>query len=94
MARSRKKFYRRIRLLLTLAGVVLASITYFDQEAKFAQIEAERISLTRQYAQLLNDTQRIERIISYSQTSDYAEQLAREQLGWVKPDDIKFVNKK
>lgn len=94
MARRKRKFTLRIRFLLLIAGIVVAAVMYFNQEAKLKEIQQERDTLNHQKAQLLNDTQRLERIISYSQTQEYAEQIAREQLGWVKPGDIKFIDKK
>ena len=50
-----------------------------DTAALQAQLDALRV-----------EEERLERMLEYMQTDDYLLQYAREKLGYVFPDDIKF----
>lgn len=71
--------------LLATVGVAVAS-----QEQKLNEIIEEQEELTQEYVSLQNESERLERMIEYAQSDEYKLQYAREHLGYVKPDDIKF----
>lgn len=88
------KTKRRFKLKPFLIGVglVFALLTFIMQQQRMAQIIAERDDLEKQRLQLMNTTQRLERMLQYSQTDSYIEQMAHKRLGWVKPGDILFYS--
>lgn len=85
---------RRFRLKPFLIGVglVFALLTYITQQQNMAQILAERDELEKERLALMNTTQRLERMLQYSQTDAYIEQMAHRRLGWVQPGDILFYS--
>ena len=65
-------------------------VVLFSQEGKLHAIAAEQAALNEEYDSLLIEKQRIEYMIEYAQSEEYILQYAREKLGFVMPDDIKF----
>ena len=93
MAQARKKKYRAkprfiLVVVVLLIGVVCAAL--YSQEQKLKDIESEKQALTEEYNALINEQQRLEYMIEYSKTQEYLLQYAREKLGFVMPDDVKF----
>ncbi|MDL2258627.1 cell division protein FtsL [Eubacteriales bacterium OttesenSCG-928-K08] len=80
----------RYILLCCLAGLVVFGALRFAQQKKLDEILLEQQALEVQYEQLLLEEQRLTHMVDYSKTDDYLEQLAREKLGYVSPDDYKF----
>ena len=72
-------------LLLYALGMVIRS-----QGVKLKEIRAEQDALQQEYLALQNEQQRLERMIEYAKSDEYLIQYAREKLGYVLPDDIKF----
>lgn len=60
------------------------------QQAKLNEIAAKQAALDEQYAALQAEEQRLEYMIEYAKSDEYRVQYAREKLGLVLPDDIKF----
>ncbi len=54
------------------------------QEARIADLEAQRMSKMAQNAQ-------IERKIAFTKTEEYVERIAHEELGLLRKDEIRFV---
>ena len=91
-----KKYRFKPRFILIVVVVLLAitGAVLFSQEQKLSAIDAQKQVLTDEYDDLLNEKQRLEYMIEYSKTDEYLIQYAREKLGFVAPDDIKFDIKK
>ncbi|MBQ9832519.1 MAG: septum formation initiator family protein [Clostridia bacterium] len=74
-------------------GVVCAcfiAVVLIGQAQRQAEIDSEMAQLEAEYQLLYNEKQRLENMVDYVQSEDYLLQYAREKLGFVKPDDIKF----
>ena len=80
----------RFFLLLTVICVAAACFVYIAQEQKYKEIEEETASLQEEYDALLSEKQRIEYMIEYAQSDTYRIQYAREKLGYIGKNDIKF----
>lgn len=92
MSKGKSKQLNRKRLGF-LAGALLAAalgVVFVSQERKMEAIRQEQQALGDEYAALQVERQRIEYMIEYAQSEEYLLQYAREKLGYVKPEDIKF----
>ena len=86
-----KEFFRPrvvIPLFMILIAVMLG--IKLSQQTKMDRIAEEKAQLTSEYAALEVEQERLERMLEYMQTDDYLMQYAREKLGYVFPNDIKF----
>lgn len=80
----------RFIMLLTLICLIFAGAVILSQRAKLNEIAAKQAALDEQYAALQAEEQRLEYMIEYAKSDEYRVQYAREKLGLVLPDDIKF----
>ncbi len=85
-----KKKRRAIKLFLVGAGAILAALTFITQAQRMDELHAERDALQVQLLERQNQTQRLERMIQYSQTDAYVERMALKQFGMVKEGEILF----
>ena len=70
--------------------LALVFVLIYSQQEKLAEVRAEQERLQAQHDQLLLEEQMLERMIEFANTDDYIEQIAREKLGYVWPNDYKF----
>lgn len=92
MKKGAKK-HRVTAKFLAIIGVVAACFIcaiVLMQESKLAQIRMERAKLEAEFQLLQNEEQRVENMLKYVHSEEYLLQYAREKLGFVKPEDIKF----
>lgn len=72
-------------LLVVFCGVYVSQAGYMgQQQAQIAQLEIQRDAVMAENAGL-------ERKISFSKTNEFIERTAREELGLLKPGEIRFV---
>lgn len=77
-------------VLLMLVCLVAAGFVFVSQEQKRIEIDKETATLQKEYDELLSEKQRIEYMIEYAQSDTYRIQYAREKLGYVGENDVKF----
>jgi len=82
---------RYILLLFLLAFFVLGGV-YLSQQTTLSSIAEEKATLQEELDGLKVTQERLERMLEYMQTDEYLMQYAREKLGYVFPDDIKFYD--
>ncbi len=87
---AKKKNRRSLKLFLIGAGAILATLTFITQAQRMQDIRAEREALESQLLERQNQTQRLERMIQYSQTDAYVERMALKQFGMIKEGEILF----
>ena len=93
MAKKKKKFRLRAGYVI-LAFLLLVCIlggVYLSQETRIETIAAEKATLQSELDKLKVEEERLERTLEYMGTNDYLIQYAREKLGYVYSNDIKFV---
>lgn len=78
-----------IMLAFLLAFCVLGGI-YLSQQTRLDSIADDKDSLQSQLDSLKVEEERLSRMLEYMQTNDYLLQYAREKLGYVYPNDLKF----
>ncbi len=88
-----KKNKNRKKRLGVLMGLVLGGLfclVFLSQQSKLDAIYQEQAALSSEKAALEMEKERIEYMIEYAQSEEYILQYAREKLGFVRPDDVKF----
>ena len=89
--KQKKRVSKRFFFLLaSVAGAVALCAMLYTQEAKMREISREKAQLTEEYEALLTEQERLEYMIEYAKSDEYRLQYAREILGYVLPNDIKF----
>lgn len=82
---------RYVLLTFLLTFFVLGGI-YLSQQTKLQSIAEEKVTLQSKLDGLKIEQERLERMLEYMQTDEYLRQYAREKLGYVFPDDTKFID--
>ena len=90
VAVNAKKNRRALKLFLIGAGAILAALTFITQGQRMNELRAENEALQTQLLERQNMTQRLERMIQYSQTDEYIERMALKRFGMIKEGDILF----
>ena len=85
-----KKKRRSLKLFLIGAGAILAALTFITQAQRMQELRVEREVLETKLLERQNRTQRLERMIQYSQTDAYVERMALKQFGMIKDGEILF----
>lgn len=80
----------RFVALVMLVCAIFACAVFFSQEKKLSEVRATQDELESRYAELQAEEQRLEYMIEYAKSDEYRIQYAREKLGLVLPNDIKF----
>lgn len=89
--KSALAFFKRfgVYLLLTLAAIS-AIITLFIQEPILNEKAKRNEELASQLKQVESQEKELENERDYAGTEDYAQDAARDKLGWVKDDELVF----
>ena len=87
--RKKNKRARAATLVGLIAAVIIAVVLY-SQEVKLRTIYAEQAELEEVIAGQQEEMDRLEYMIEYTGSESYLIQYAREKLGYVRPDEIKF----
>lgn len=94
---SKKRTMRKGRIasfvrLLVLGGVLcITLVTFLGQQKQLTDLNKEHKLLEEKLAQLKLEEEKRKRLLDFTQTNEYKERFARDKLGLVKKDDIKFV---
>jgi len=75
--------------VLMVIGAGFAAVM-LSQQDKLNQLRQEQAALTEEYDGLMVETERLRRMLDYVNTEQYMLQYAREKLGYVMPEDIRF----
>lgn len=78
-----------VLLAFLLTFFVLGGV-YLSQQTTLTSIAEEKVRLQAELDAVRVEEERLERMLEYMQTDEYLLQYAREKLGYVLPDDIKF----
>lgn len=80
---------RYILLAFLLTFFVLGGV-YLSQQTTLTSIAEQKSELQLKLDAVKVEQERLERMLEYMKTDEYLMQYAREKLGYVFPDDIKF----
>lgn len=92
MAKKKTKKNKRLKTasLAGAIGVLVIAAVLYSQEVKLRAIYAEQDELQKEIASQEDEMDRLEYMIEYSGSESYLIQYAREKLGYIRPDEIKF----
>lgn len=92
MAKKHRKKNKRVRAatVVGLIAVLIIAAVLYSQELKLRAIYAEQAELQEVIAGQEEEMDRLEYMIEYTGSESYLIQYAREKLGYVRPDEIKF----
>ncbi len=80
---------RYILLAFLLTFFILGGV-YLSQQTTLTSIAEQKAELQLKLDAVKVEQERLERMLEYMKTDEYLMQYAREKLGYVFPDDIKF----
>jgi len=89
---SKKKTVKPRFWLLMMAVLALVFFSVYVSQSQYLASQAETIrELEQLKAQALDENAALERRIAFAKTSEYVERVAREQLGLLKKNEVRFV---
>lgn len=88
---GKRRIKLRFKLLILLACAVYALFVYFNQDAVLGELNKEKNELQEQYAKNNIEYAELQNELNYMNSDAYVEKTAREKLGWVKENELKFV---
>lgn len=80
-----------VRLLVLSCVLCITFVTLLSQQKRLFYLNDEQKLLEAKLDQLKLEEEKRKRLLDFTQTDAYIEQFARDKLGLVKKDDIKFV---
>lgn len=90
---THKKFRRTlytVALLLIVCFVAAIAVTVIKQNKKLDELYSEKQRLTQRLDELKRDHERVEGLIEYAQSEEFLLRYARENLGYLYENDIRF----
>ncbi|SCG84224.1 hypothetical protein DW1_2664 [Proteiniborus sp. DW1] len=91
---KKRKVKKRIRAghLIILALAVYLGITFFNQQREIKALEKEKLQKQQEIEKLNSEIMDIEEKLKYTDSLEYIEKMAREELKMVKPDEIIVID--
>ncbi len=94
MARKRKrKKGIRLKRLILLALIIYISSIFIKQKKMMNKMVARKINLENEIEALEKDIDELNNDIENSDSLDFIERVARDELGMVKPREILYIDK-
>jgi len=76
---------------IVLAMLIYAIVMLLNQSSVIESQKDKEAALLREKENLEAEIHALENELDYIGSDEYIEQMARERLGWVKKDEIKFI---
>lgn len=89
-SKPKKRFKISHLFILILAAYL--GITFFKQQSMIKALEAEKKQKQKEIEHLNKEIADIEEKLKYSDSLEYIEKIAREELKMVKPDEIIYID--
>lgn len=91
MIKKKRRITLKFKLLILLACLVYAGVLFVDQSTLLSSLDKEKAALQEQFDQQALVNSELQNEAQFTNSDAYIEKAAREKLGWVKKDEIKFV---
>jgi cell division protein FtsB len=89
---SRKKTVKPRFWLLMIAVMAIVFSGVYISQGQYLSSQAESVqTLEQQKAQALDENAALQRKIDFAKTDEYIERVAREQLGLLKKNEVRYV---
>lgn len=91
---EKRKTKKKIKIghLFVLALVVYLGITFINQQSAIKTLEKEKLQKQQEIEKLNSEIEDIEEKLKYTDSLEYIEKMAREELKMVKPDEIIIID--
>ncbi len=90
---SRKKTVKPRFWLLLIAVMLVVFGSVYVSQAQYLSTQAQHIeSLEAEKVRALDENAALERKIAFAKTNEYVERVARDQLGLLKKNEVRFVS--
>lgn len=83
---------KRFFLLFELGLILIFLLAVVTQAKPYSKFLAEEQSLYAELAEEQKLTEELNRELAYRGTDAYVEKVARERMGYIRPDEIVFIN--
>jgi cell division protein FtsB len=81
-------------VVLIVVPIVIYGIYVFGSHIKsYNTLKQQRIIAQDKLAKAKHENEQLQQAVEYTKTDDFIAQKARELLGFVKPGEVKFVDK-
>lgn len=89
-----RKTRKRVKVshLIILALVVYIGIIFIKQQSAIKELEEEKLQKQHEIERLNSEIMNIEEKLKYTDSLEYIEKMAREELKMVKPDEIIIID--
>ena len=91
--KPRRKIRLRFYVYVMIAFMLYAGYALISQWIEINRLSAEQQALQTQIKNAALTVDKLNNLIEISSTDEYIESVAREKLGWVKPNESRFVIK-
>lgn len=92
--KKRKRIGFRLRHLVFLLLVLYISVIMLNQRKLMGNLQSKKMELQNEIKTLNEDINELNEEIEESDSLEFVEKVAREELGMVKPREIIYVDKK
>ena len=92
---KKQKRRRRFRLihLTTIFILLYIGVTFWNQNKLMSELQGKKEENIRVNQKLQKEINELEKLIEDSETLDFVERVAREELGMVKPREIMVIDR-
>lgn len=91
--RTRRKRRIKLRHLLIIGLLIYISSIFINQKKLMNNMKSKKMSLEKEVESLEKDIGDLEKDIENSDSLEFVEKVARDELGMVKPREIIYIDK-
>lgn len=92
--KKRKKKRFKLTHVMTLSIILYIVVTFWNQNKMMKELKTKKENNILENARLEKEIKELEKQIEDSQTLQFVERVAREELGMLKPREIMVIDKK
>lgn len=92
MKKNKKKKFRLRHLLLLLFSLYVAT-TFISQQKTLRELKAQKRMKEEEIVELEKEVEQLNDEINHSDSLEFVEKVAREELNMVKPNEVIYVDK-
>ena len=88
----RRKFTARFWLFMIVTMLIVFSVSFGVLQHRYRQGEQQLTEICARRNELILEIQDLEKELAYSKTDDYIVRAAKDQLGYIMPGEVRYVN--
>ncbi len=89
---AKKSGFGRLKIIILIGVLIYVGISYVSQQSVLSEQLKKQEELKQQQEELERQLDFKKSELDYIGSDEYVEQQARERLGWIKEDEIKYVD--